>query len=82
MSRAYAEPNAADRLKVYETFVIDRVLQYRKIKFTKDTPVLEKLLDIELHDTGMLDDPKKQRKRGANIQDNHFLQELMQTISF
>ena len=32
MSRAYAEPNAADRLNVYQTFVIYRVLQNRKIK--------------------------------------------------
>ena len=53
-------------MKDYPTFVIDRVLQERKIYFTKDTPRLEQLLDIELHDNGGMleDDPKQRRKRG------------------
>ena len=42
------------------------MLQERKNNFTKDTPRLEQLLDIELHDNGGMleDDPKQRRKRG------------------
>ena len=64
ISRSYDEPNSADKLKVYPTYVIDRVLQNRKINFTKDTPMQEKILDLDLHDSGGMssDDPKRKKK--------------------
>ena len=63
ISRSYVEPNSADRLKAYPTCLIDRMLQERKINFTKDTPMQEKILDIELHDSGGMssDDPKRKK---------------------
>ena len=66
LSRAYAEPNATDRLKVYPTFALYRVLQYRASKFNKDTPILgNKLIDIELRDTGMSEDPTNEPNEGT-----------------
>ena len=42
--------DGTDALKDYPTFVIDKLLKQRKIKFDENTSFSEKLLRIEMHD--------------------------------
>ena len=49
--------DGADELKIYPTFVIDRVLQARKIRLTPGLTIQQKIMNIEMADNGMLQPP-------------------------
>ena len=62
VNHRYKGVGSTKLLESYPTFVIDRILKKRRIKFTEDMPILEKLISIELFDSGLEEDVPLTRK--------------------
>ena len=68
MNHRYRGEGSTQRLESYPTFVVDRILQKRRLKIKEDMPILEKLISIELFDSGLEEDVPLTRKNIKKIQ--------------